>query len=492
MYISVLARLTSRGGAGWRGPAAAVGLTGAAAALRALLEPLAADVAPFATFYVSTLLAALFGGAWSGALATLLGGAVAAWLFIAPEVPADTLAANLGMFFLTQAAVVTAAAILRAALARAAAAERALQAKVAELQALMDLAPVGIWFARAPEVREVVRNRFAQELMRAEPGSGAPLVPPPGAAAGGVGRAPRVELRRDGRVVPEEALPLRRALRGEESRDEEYEFAFPDGSAITLLSNARPIRDARGAITGAVSASLDITALKRTEAALREAVAERELLQREADHRIKNSLQLVAGVLRLQRNRVRDEAAAALLDEAGARVTAVAEAHSALQQSRDLRSADVGRMVESLCRSIGRLNPDVTVSCTRRGETMLEVERAIPLGLVVSELLTNAVRHAYPPGVAGQVQLRVEEAGEALEVEVRDDGVGMAEAEAGGRPGSLGRELVRTLSARIGATVGIRSAPGEGTTVRLVVPRAPAESEPGEESATSDGALAPG
>jgi two-component sensor histidine kinase len=281
-------------------------------------------------------------------------------------------------------------------------------------------------------------------------------------------------------------MPLQRAMRGEESHNEEYEMAFADGTAVTLLSNARPVRDARGDILGAVSASLDITALKATERALREAVAQRELLQREADHRIKNSLQLVAGMLRLQRGRLAEPAVASALDEAVSRVNAVAEAHGALQRSPDLRNADAGAMVAKLCRLAGRLNPDVTVSCTQSGDTHLEVDRAVPLGLVVSELLTNALRHPYGPGQAGAVQVRVAGTSEVLEVEVRDDGSGMPAG--GGRASSLGGDLVRTLSARIGATVETESAPGQGTTVRLRMPRslAPAEdAEPQPEPAAS-------
>jgi two-component sensor histidine kinase len=453
----------------WRGLLLALGLTAVAAAIRAALDPVAPGVVPFATFYVSTVLVALLAGAWAGALATAAALVTAWYFFLDPPgsfalTPSGT--ANLVLFVLTQAAVVVLAAVLRAALHRAVAAEAALQDKIAELEALMDLAPVGIWFARGPEVREVTRNRFAAELMRAPESSTAPLGRPDRGAVALAG----VELRQRGQRIPPEDMPLQRALRGIESRNEEYDFVFADGSSITMLSNARAVRDGTGQILGAVSASLDVTALKRTEAALREAIAQRELLHREADHRIKNSLQLVAGVLRLQRGRVQDEAAAALLDEAVARVGAVAEAHAALQRSPDLSTADAGVMVEELCGFVGRLNPEVAVRCTRSGDTMLDVERAMPLGLVVIELLTNALRHGFPEGQAGEVEVRVAEAADhAIEITVRDEGVGMEEG--AGRPGSLGRDLVRTLSGRIGADLSTRSEPGVGTCVLLRIPR---------------------
>ena len=476
LYISWLARVTSDSGApAWRRPLVAVALTAAAAGLRLALDPLAqGGIVPFATFYVSTTLAALMAGPWAGALAVSLAALFSLFAFMEPAwsfalSPAVTV--NITLFVVTQLAIVLFASVLRASLHRAARAEAALQAKVAELEAVMDLAPVGIWFAAGPEVREVTRNRYAVEMLRTPAESTAAR----GASVKGPAVLAHMELRRDGRALPPSQLPLQRALRGEESRNEEYEAVFADGSSIALLSNARPIRNAMGRITGAVSASLDVTALKRTEAALRDAIAQRELLQREADHRIKNSLQLVASVLRLQRGRVKDETAAALLDEAVARVSAVAGAHAALHRSPDLLAADAGAMVEELCHSIGRLNPEVAITCSREGEAMLEVERAMPLGLIVSELLTNAVRHAYPEGTQGRVEVRVAApaGGEGLEVQVRDHGAGMPREEA--RDGSLGRELVRTFAAKIGAQVETRSAPGEGTTVTLRLPRRVAE-----------------
>lgn len=339
-------------------------------------------------------------------------------------------------------------------------AEDAWHAKAAELEGLMSLAPVGVWFSYDPEVKRVERNRFAAELFAVPEGSTAPL------GADRPGGLAHIELRQDGQRVPTDRLPLQRAFRGEESRDEEYEAVFADGSRKVLLSNARPLRDAAGRIVGAVSASLDITARKRTEAELHEAVRARELLQREADHRIKNSLQLVAAMLRLQQSRLKDPAAAAPLDAAIARIAAVAEVHGALQGSPDLRMVEVAAMLSDISRFVAKLNPEVEVTCAAEGRTRLDAQRAIPLGLVVAELLTNAVRHAYPDGARGRVEVRVTCGEGELSVEVSDDGIGM---EGRPRPGSLGTMLVQSLAQKIGAAVETQSAPGQGTrvTVRL-------------------------
>ena len=109
--------------------------------------------------------------------------------------------------------------------------------------------------------------------------------------------------------------------------------------------------------------------------ALETSIARRDLLVREADHRIKNSLQLVTSLLRLQIGRSEDQAIKTALLSAVARVDAVADAHLALQVSSDLRTIEVNQMCEDLCRRLGSLNPNVTMRCHSRLELWLDAEQ---------------------------------------------------------------------------------------------------------------------
>ena len=212
----------------------------------------------------------------------------------------------------------------------------------------------------------------------------------------------------------------------------------------------------------------------RREAELAQALEARDLLLREADHRIKNSLQLVASLLSMQRGRLSDAGHVAAFDAAISRVRAVAEAHRALFQSRDLRQVEFGRMLADICAHVGALTPAVTLDFTCGEPVEVDVERAIPLGLVANELLTNAVRHAYPAGGPGTVSARLDRDGADLLVVVADQGVGIA---AGG-PASrtLGTTIVSALVKQIGARVETASAPDAGTTVTLRMLVRPAES----------------
>jgi two-component sensor histidine kinase len=209
----------------------------------------------------------------------------------------------------------------------------------------------------------------------------------------------------------------------------------------------------------------------RKEQALHDALASRELLLREADHRIKNSLQMVASLLQLQRARLTEGAATDALDDAISRVRAIAEAHRALQQSDDMRMIGLDRMITDLCEFAARLNPNVSVQLQVAGPVAFDTERAIPLGLILSELLTNALRHAYPDGTAGVVEAHLLVVDDVLEVSVVDFGNG-ASPDPDGTP-SLGTNIVRALARQIGAELDVRAQPGLGTRAILRLPRLP-------------------
>ena len=285
----------------------------------------------------------------------------------------------------------------------------------------------------------------------------------------------------DGSPAAAEELPLARAAaHGELVQNAVWQLRGADGGLIPILCNAGPIRDSAGRVTGGIVAWRDMSEVRRAEDALRKALAAQRMLAREADHRIKNSLQLVAALLRLQSGRAADPATRAALEAATARVRAVAEAHRALQNSADLRSVQLHDMLRDLAAAAAALHPGADIRIIAPEGLSLDAERAIPLALVLSELVTNALKHAYPEGQGGPVYLMAEARGDRLLAVVADDGCGMAEGREG--HGSLGETVVRSLARQIGATVR-RSANGTGG-LRVALdlpldPAATAEPSPG-------------
>src|SRR5690606_37558244 len=159
----------------------------------------------------------------------------------------------------------------------------ALRKRKMELEIVLDNVPAPVWFTYERGVGHVSRNRVAAQLMKREMGdtqtsvSGAP-------APGGV------SIRRKGRAASTAELPLQPPLAGELVADDEYEFAYADGSIRTVLVSALPLHQEPDGVVGAVAVGLDITERKRDE-------ARRRLLINELNHRVKNTLASVQAIV---------------------------------------------------------------------------------------------------------------------------------------------------------------------------------------------------
>jgi len=247
----------------------------------------------------------------------------------------------------------------------------------------------------------------------------------------------------------------------------EFRIVTPLGTIRWMVSQAILIKGNEpdpGHLVGIIQ---DITSQKQREEELREQAAARELLIREADHRIKNSLQLVMSLLTVQLRGIEAKDAADALREAITRVGSIAASHLALQDSKDLKQVDLAVTLKDLCAHFTQLYPAVSIICDPTRVLMLDADRAIPLGLVVSEVLTNALRHAFRGRDAGTVAVEAWAEASQLIVRVRDDGVGMPQEH--GRIG-LGSKIVRSLAAQLNATIDIESSRDMGTTMTLKLP----------------------
>jgi PAS domain S-box-containing protein len=242
----------------------------------------------------------------------------------------------------------------------------------------------------------------------------------------------------------------------------EFRSLSPDQQVRWLVSQGL-VQLEQGRIIGI---NRDVTERHKREDALHQSLQHRELLAREADHRIKNSLQLVASLLTLQRQSLDNPSAIHAIDSAIARVGAIAETHLALQHSRDFRTILFDQLVKRVCTGLAKLNPAVSIVIERLDPLELLAERAIPLGLVLNELLTNALRHAYPGGGNGQIRVNATHSDGLLTLIVADDGIGMSSTT--DRRG-LGTRVIRSLMSQLKATLSVEQAPSGGTAVRVTL-----------------------
>ncbi|MGM0577430.1 MAG: PAS domain-containing protein [Myxococcota bacterium] len=215
---------------------------------------------------------------------------------------------------------------------------------------------------------------------------------------------------------------------------------------------------------------LDVTAQKQAERRLRESLREKESLVREIHHRVKNNLQVVSSLLQLQARHVELPSDREMLQASRDRIHAMAAIHEELYADRDLSCIDLQRYVGRVVRGlVGSYPVEGVRTSVDMGGFCLGIDAAIPLGLIVNELVTNALQHGYPDGCPGVVRVTLREEDGGLLLVVRDDGVGLPEDFDPEAEGSLGLFLARSLCRQIGGRMEIRR--NGGAEFRARIPR---------------------
>lgn len=250
----------------------------------------------------------------------------------------------------------------------------------------------------------------------------------------------------------------------------EYPFEGPDGERW-FTATLTPMPSGESGKPRLSIVSLDISARKRAEAALAQALETKDMLLHEVNHRVKNSLQLVTALLSLQAAQAADTALRGNLLEARGRVAVVASMHQRLYSTSAHDRVDmVGYLRELANENVAAHGAQgvVALNFDADEELVLELSRAVPLALIVGELLTNAFKYAFPDDRAGVVAIGVHRTDGVTRVTVADDGAGLPAGFSINRATSLGMKIVRSLSRQIGATVTVEdAAPGARFVIEL-------------------------
>jgi PAS domain S-box-containing protein len=230
----------------------------------------------------------------------------------------------------------------------------------------------------------------------------------------------------------------------------EKRYVRKGGELINVIISPALVRDSDENPLHFVALFQDITERKKAEEKIRAALREKEVLLQEVHHRVKNNMQVITSLLKLQAGYIDDKKTVEHFSESQNRIRAMALIHEKLYMSSDLANIDFGHYVKSLSRSLGRSMRDmargVEVKIDIDGLT-LNTDTAIPCGLIINELLTNCYKYAFPEGGGGEIRiaLRREDTDE-LVLSVSDNGIGMPEGVDIRRPESLGLELVNLLA----------------------------------------------
>lgn len=282
-----------------------------------------------------------------------------------------------------------------------------------------------------------------------------------------------------GGQLPRSMMPaMHAAIAGGKPTTTEYPFRGPDGERW-FTATLTPMPPGRSGKPRLSIVSLDITARKNAEAALARALETKDTLLHEVNHRVKNSLQLVTALLSLQAAQAREPALRGSLIEARGRVSVVASMHQRLYSTSAHDRVDlVSYLRELATESAAAHDAGVTVDFASDDELVLPLTIAVPLALVVSELLTNAFKYAFPGAGQGVVRVSVHAVDEQVCLNIADDGVGLPADFSLLRAGSLGMKIVRSLTRQVGGTVEIEdNAPGAKFTVCAPLRMTPAPAD---------------
>ena len=207
---------------------------------------------------------------------------------------------------------------------------------------------------------------------------------------------------------------------------------------------------------------------QHADADLQEALDHQAMLTREMSHRVKNSLASVVGLLRVQSRSAQSEDVRNALKDAASRITTIAQVHDHLWRSTRIGFVDIADFAGELCK---KLQETVShkVSCNFV-HLMISADKAIPLGLLINEIVTNSAKHAYPDG-AGEIMVSGERRGADLHVEVSDLGIGLPKDFDIDQPrASLGFKVIKSLLAQLNGRIAVASNTPKGVNVQLDVP----------------------
>ncbi|MEE8320044.1 MAG: PAS domain S-box protein, partial [bacterium] len=232
-------------------------------------------------------------------------------------------------------------------------------------------------------------------------------------------------------------------------------FRLKDGSVIPCLYSAKSfsLEDE----TYVLSIVSDITELKSAEDKIKASLLEKEILLKEIHHRVKNNLQVISGLLNLQSHYINEEGAREIYRESQNRIITMALIHEELYQREDLSSIDFAEFLQSLSNNLltsygidrRRISFELDVK-----EAELIIDTAIPCGLIINELLSNALKHAFPGNKKGKIRVELHSTGnKGYRLKVSDNGTGFPRGVNFRQTKSLGLQLVTVLIDQLGGTI---------------------------------------
>jgi two-component sensor histidine kinase len=258
-----------------------------------------------------------------------------------------------------------------------------------------------------------------------------------------------------------------------------------DGSTNTIVTKAgqrrvldwynTALRDAEGRVASVLAIGHDVTDRVAAEQRIRASLEEKEVLVKEIHHRVKNNMQVVSSLLRVQRRNMKGLADQCVLDaftETESRIKSMALAHERLYCSQDLTDVDLAAYIPQVAGELldtYDVPPGAVTLETRVEPVRININQGIPCGLIVNELVSNALKYAFPGGRKGRITLGFRRLHDGVhELSVHDDGVGLPEGFSPQEARTMGMAIVNALTGQLGGELSVVR--GGGTCFRIRFP----------------------
>ena len=259
--------------------------------------------------------------------------------------------------------------------------------------------------------------------------------------------------------VPKYLKILDAASRGEAVKPFEVQWRHKDGTPFLAEVRLGFIKEG-GKNIGVQVVARDITERKKAEEKIKASLAEKEVMLREIHHRVKNNMQIISSLLRLQSRQIKDKKTLDIFNVSQNRIRSMALVHESLYRSGDLARINFSDYIRKLTLhlfSMYRTEMDRVKSRIEVGDVFLDVNRAIPCGLIINELVSNALKYAFPHNKKGEilVKMNVDKKGNYSLV-VRDTGIGFPKDLDFHQTETLGMQLVTDLTAQLEGRVSLK------------------------------------
>ena len=252
----------------------------------------------------------------------------------------------------------------------------------------------------------------------------------------------------------------------------EYRMKRKDGSVIATFNTVSTVHHDLGWQAGVVSIIRDITESKRAREVIQENLREKEVMLKEIHHRVKNNLSIISGLLYLQSEQVENKQQALdAFEKSRYRIQSMARVHDKLYRTENLVQIDMKEYIEEMADNLMQtlqIKPDVAIEYNL-DDIFLDINRAVPCGLILNELVTNAFKHAFSEQDSGRIEIELKESDEqTYKLSVSDNGEGLPEQINIDKVHTLGFQIINTLVQQINGELKIHR--NEGTQFSIYFP----------------------